>query len=151
MNADPDVMRHFTAPLSSFDSDGLVERFEQHFDANGFGMWALEVSATGEFVGFTGLNPMPEGVPGEGDYEVGWRLAKQAWHHGYATEAARAALDVALGRLRMPRVWSITAVTNTPSQAVMERVGLVHHTLFEHPRVPVGHPARPHVAYRTPT
>ena len=150
MNADPEVMRHFPAPLSAFDSGELVERIEQHFDAHGFGLWALEVAATGDFVGFTGLSPMPAGVPGEGDYEIGWRLARHAWHRGYATEAAGAALGVALGRLRMRRVWSITAVTNTPSQAVMQRIGLVRHSLFEHPALPPDHPLRPHVAYRTP-
>jgi RimJ/RimL family protein N-acetyltransferase len=150
MNADPEVMRHFPAPRDRWESDALVDRFEAHFDAHGFGTWALEVAATGEFIGFTGLLPMPDGVPGTGDHEVGWRLARHAWHQGYATEAGRAALAEALGRLRMARVWSITAVTNTPSQAVMERIGLVRHGFFEHPAVPVGHPVRPHVAYRTP-
>ena len=150
MNADPEVMRHFPAPLDPGESDLFVERIEKHFDEQGFGLWALEVAATGEFIGFTGLIPMPDGVPGSGDYEVGWRLARHAWHQGYATEAGRAALDEGLGRLRLPRVWSITAVVNTPSQAVMRRLGLVEQGRFEHPRVPVGHPVRPHVAYRTP-
>ena len=70
---------------------------------------------------------MPEGVPGEGDQEVGWRLAQHAWHQGYATEAARAAVEAAFGPLRLPRVWSMTAVTNTPSQAVMRRLGMHEH------------------------
>ncbi len=150
LNADPEVMRHFPAPLDRVDSDLLVDRIDAHFDAHGFGLWAVEVSATGDFIGFTGLAPMPLGTPGTGDYEIGWRLARSAWHQGYATEAARAALDVATGRLRMARVWSITAVSNTPSQAVMQRIGLVRHGLFEHPALPQGHPLRPHVAYRTP-
>jgi len=150
MNADPEVMAHFPAPLHPADSDLLVDRIERHFDAQGFGLWALEVADSGDFIGFAGLHPMPDGVPGAGDHEVGWRLARHAWHHGYATEAGRAALGEALGRLRMARVWSITAVTNTPSQAVMERIGLVRHGLFEHPGVRAGHPSRAHVAYRTP-
>ena len=87
----------------------------------------------GAFLGFTGLNPMPEGAPGEGDLEIGWRLARHAWHQGYATEAALAAVDAAFGPLRLPRLWSITAVTNTPSQAVMRRIGMREHGHFDRP------------------
>ena len=86
------------------------------FDAQGFGLWALEVAATGEFIGFTGLNPMPGGVPGAGGMEVGWRLARQAWHKGFATEAARAAVDVAFTGAGLAELWSMTARLNRPSR-----------------------------------
>ena len=107
----------------------------------------LEVAATGTFIGFTGLNPLPDGVPGAGGFEVGWRLARHAWHHGYATEAARAALGIAFDNLGLPEIWSLTAVLNEPSQAVMRRLGLTEWTRFDHPRIPPGNPLRPHVAY----
>jgi RimJ/RimL family protein N-acetyltransferase len=147
MNADPEVMRHFPAPLDRAASDVFADRIEARFDEQGYGLWALEVVDGPGFVGFTGLNPMPEGVPGAGGVEVGWRLARSAWGHGYATEAARAALHVA-GQVGLPEVWSMTAVTNLPSQAVMRRIGLHRHATFEHPAVPVGHPVRPHVVFR---
>ena len=111
-------------------------------------IWALEVLGTGEFIGFTGLNPMPDGVPGSGDLEIGWRMARRAWHQGYATEAARAALDVGLDQLGLPAIWSMTAVINLPSQAVMQRLGMERHQLFDHPRIPPGHELRPHVVSR---
>jgi RimJ/RimL family protein N-acetyltransferase len=149
LNADPEVMRYFPAPPDRAESDRLIDRFEQRFDQQGFGLWALEVFATGDFIGFTGLNPMPDGVPGAGDQEVGWRLARHAWHRGYATEAARAALDVGLHRLALPVIWSMTAVLNAPSQAVMQRLGMVRHGTFDHPRIEMGHALRPHVVYRT--
>jgi RimJ/RimL family protein N-acetyltransferase len=149
LNADPEVMRYFPAPPDRAESDRLIDRFEQRFDQQGFGLWALEVLATGDFIGFTGLNPMPDGVPGAGDQEVGWRLARHAWHRGYATEAARAALDVGLHRLALPVIWSMTAVLNAPSQAVMQRLGMVRHGTFDHPRIEMGHALRPHVVYRT--
>jgi RimJ/RimL family protein N-acetyltransferase len=149
LNADPEVMRYFPALLDRAESDRSIDRFEQRFDQHGFGLWALEVLATGDFIGFTGLNPMPDGVPGAGDQEVGWRLARHAWHMGYATEAARAALDVGLLRLGLPVIWSMTAVLNTPSQAVMRRLGMVRHGAFDHPRIEMGHALRPHVVYRT--
>jgi RimJ/RimL family protein N-acetyltransferase len=142
LNADPEVMRYFPAPLSRAESDRLVDRFEQRFDEQGFGLWALELRATGEFLGFTGLNPMPGGVPGAGGIEVGWRLARRAWHQGYATEAARAALEVAFDGVRLPEVWSLTAVVNAPSEAVMRRLGMQRWALVDHPRLSVGeHPA----------
>jgi RimJ/RimL family protein N-acetyltransferase len=148
LNADPEVMRYFPAPLDRETSDRLVDRLEQRFEEQGVGLWVLELPENGEFIGFTGLNPMPQGVPGSGDLEVGWRLARHAWHQGYATEAARAALEVGLERVGLPVVWSITAVLNVPSQRVMQRLGMVRHGTFEHPVLEVGHPLRPHVAYR---
>ena len=101
----------------------------------------------GDFIGFTGLSPMPPDVPGSGGTEIGWRLARPAWHHGYATEAARAALGVAFGGVGLAEIWSMTAVLNTPSQAVMRRIGLTEVARFEHPRVPDGSPVKPHVLY----
>lgn len=148
MNADPEVMRHFPHLQSREESDASVDRFEQRFTEQGFGLWALELRDSGEFIGFTGLNPMPDGVPGAGGMEVGWRLTRRAWGNGYATEAARAALEVAFGGLGFREIWSITAVTNVPSQAVMRRLGMSEHAFFDHPRVPEGSAVRPHVAYR---
>ncbi len=150
MNADPEVMRYFPAPLDRAASDASVDRMEDLFDRQGFGLWALEVAATAYFIGFTGLNPMPAGVPGAGGMEVGWRLARHAWHHGYATEAATAAVDVAFNGIGLDEIWSVTAVLNRPSQAVMLRLGMTPYELFEHPALEPGHPLRRHIAYRLP-
>jgi RimJ/RimL family protein N-acetyltransferase len=79
--------------------------------------------------------------------EVGWRLARAAWGRGYATEAAEAAVRLGFGTFGLPELWSMTAVTNEPSQAVMRRIGMSRHAFFDHPAVPVGHPLRPHVVY----
>ena len=148
MNADPAVMRYFPSVQDRATSDAFVDQIEAHFDEHGFGLWALEKAGAGDFIGFTGLNPMPIGVPGEGGYEVGWRLAEGAWGHGYATEAALAALQVGFDGPGLAEIWSITAVLNKPSEAVMIRLGMRRFGAFEHPRIEVGHPIRPHVAYR---
>jgi RimJ/RimL family protein N-acetyltransferase len=147
LNGDPETMRNLLGTLDRAESDAFVDRIESRFREQGYGLWALEVVETGTFIGFTGLNPMPEGVPGEGGVEVGWRLARHAWHRGYATEAAKAALAVAFDGVGLLEIWSMTAVINEPSQAVMRRIGLAEVAKFEHPRVPVGHPLRPHVTY----
>jgi RimJ/RimL family protein N-acetyltransferase len=147
MNADPEVMQHFPAPLDRAASDALVDRIEALFVEQGFGLWALEVRSSGEFIGFTGLHPMPAGTPGAGGTEVGWRLARAAWHRGYATEAALAAVRIAFDGAGLRRLWSMTAAANTASQAVMRRLGMTFHSRFEHPRLPAGHPVHPQVAY----
>jgi RimJ/RimL family protein N-acetyltransferase len=79
---------------------------------------------------------------------VGWRLIKRAWHRGYATEAGSAAVNVAFNGIGLDEIWSMTAVLNEPSQAVMTRLGLTLYGHFEHPRVPEGHQLRPHVVFR---
>jgi RimJ/RimL family protein N-acetyltransferase len=150
MNADPEVMRYFPATLDRAASDVLIDRIEDRFVVQGFGLWALEVADTGEFIGFTGLNPMPAGVPGAGGMEVGWRLARAAWHHGYATEAARAAVDVGFTGVGLDQIWSMTSVLNLPSQAVMRRLGMAPHAQFEHPAIRPGDRLQPHVAFRLP-
>lgn len=147
LNGDPQTLLFFPSTLDRASSDALVDRIEERFAAQGFGLWALEVTQTGQFIGFTGLNPMPPGVPGAGGMEVGWRLARPAWHHGYATEAARAALSVAFDEVGLGEIWSMTAVLNQPSQAVMRRLGMTEAARFEHPNVIAGHRLRPHVAY----
>ena len=147
MNADPAVMEHFVAPLTRAESDDMVDRIEAHFDAHGWGLWAVAVQATGEFVGFTGLwtpNWQPDFV------EVGWRLARDGWGQGYATEAARAALDDGFGRLGLTEIVSFTSRDNIRSQRVMQKVGMRRDPAddFDHPNVPEGHRLRRHVLYR---
>ena len=80
--------------------------------------------------------------------EVGWRLAQRAWHQGYATEAATAAVGVAFNGVGLDEIWSMTAVLNEPSQAVMRRLGMTLYARFDHPRIAAGHPVRPHISYR---
>ncbi len=148
LNGDSETMQYFPSTLDRAASDALIARLDQLFEQQGFGLWALEVAETGQFIGFTGLNPMPDDVPGAGGMEVGWRLARHAWHQGYATEAARAALGVAFDGIGLSEIWSMTPVQNEPSQAVMRRLGLTQHAFFEHPRIPAGSPLRRWVAYR---
>ena len=147
LNGDPQTLVFFPSTLTRAESDALVDRIEARFEAHGYGLWALEVKETGQFIGFTGLAPMPDDVPGAGGTEIGWRLARRAWHRGYATEAALAARDVAFTRAGLAELWSMTAVLNTPSQAVMRRIGMTEAARFAHPRVPDGSPLKPHVVY----
>jgi ribosomal-protein-alanine N-acetyltransferase len=150
INADPEVMRFFPATLTRAESDALIERFERGHEQDGWGLWALELRATGRLVGFTGLAPAgwdPHYLP---DVEIGWRLARDAWGRGYATEAAWAVLAFAFERAGLDGVVSLTAVANERSRAVMHRLGMRRDSDedYEHPLLPEGHPLRPHVVYR---
>jgi RimJ/RimL family protein N-acetyltransferase len=148
MNADPEVMRYFPSVQDRASSDAFADRIERRFAEQGFGLWALELRETGEFIGFTGLNPMPDDVPGAGGMEAGWRSARHVWRRGYATEAAQEALRVGFAHVGLAEIWSLTAALNTPSVAVMRRLGMKEHATVEHPRIDVCHPIRPHVVYR---
>ena len=146
LNADPVVMEHFPSALTREESDALVDRIEAGFAQHGFGLWAVE--AHGVLVGFTGL-AVPAFAPEL--VEVGWRLARSAWGHGYAAEAARAAIAHGRGA-GVGEVVSFTAVDNVRSRRVMERLGMTHDPAddFDHPALPEGHRLRRHVLYRLP-
>lgn len=150
LNADPEVMRHFPAPLDRDASDALAERIERCFEAEGFGLWAVERRSDGLFLGFTGLSRPRFEAPFTPCVEIGWRLAAHAWGRGYAPEAARAALADGFGRLGLAEIVSFTHAGNRPSRRVMEKLGMRHDPAedFAHPALPEGHPLRPHVLYR---
>jgi RimJ/RimL family protein N-acetyltransferase len=150
MNADPAVAEFFARPLTRAESDALVDRIERCFEERGFGLWALERKDSGEFIGFTGLLPVRDDLPPAGEIEVGWRLAKAAWGHGFATEAARAACAYGFGQAGLTAIMSMTAAVNVRSRAVMERIGMTYDPAsdFEIVALPPGHHLRPHVIYR---
>ncbi|WP_275465902.1 GNAT family N-acetyltransferase [Streptomyces noursei] len=149
MNADPEVREHLGDLLTREESDASVARFQAEFDARGYGWWAVEVRATGGFVGFAGLDVVDDGLPFTG-VEIGWRLARPAWGRGYATEAALRVLAHGFDALGLPEVLAVTTATNHRSQAVMRRIGMtrVPEYDFDDPAAPEG-PLRPNVVYRT--
>lgn len=150
MNADPEVMEFFVAPLSREESDAFVDRIEAGFAEHGFGVWAVEETSTGAFIGFAGLLHQTFEASFTPAFEIGYRLARQAWGQGYATEAARAAVSFGFERAGLDEIVSMTAVGNLRSRAVMHRLGMTHDPAddFDHPRVPDGHPLKRHVLYR---
>jgi RimJ/RimL family protein N-acetyltransferase len=123
MNADPEVRRYLGPLLTLEQASAWVLNFQDDLDSRGFGFWALEIRASGEFIGFTGLDAVDEEMPFTG-IEVGWRLARSAWGHGYATEAALAALGYGFDVMDLPEIVAVTMARNLRSQAVMQRIGM---------------------------
>jgi RimJ/RimL family protein N-acetyltransferase len=150
MNADPVVMRHFPAPMTPAESDALADAIEAHFVIRGFGLYAVEIPGVTPFAGFVGLSVPTFAAAFTPCVEIGWRLASAQWGRGYATEAGQAVLAHAWETLRLAEVVSFTTVGNAPSRAVMVRLGMTRDPAddFDHPRLPEGHPLRPHVLYR---
>jgi len=151
LNADPDVMEHFPSTLTEQQSDEMVDRIIAKWDTDGHGLWAIEVRATGEFIGFVGLAAPTWVASFTPCVEVGWRLAKSAWGHGYAPEAARAAVAWGFANLTLPHdeIVSFTTVANSKSRRVMEKIGMTHDPAddFDHPLLP-DWAGRHHVRYR---
>jgi len=148
MNADPAVARYLPSVLTRTESDALLERIVAHFDAHGFGLWAVEDLAGGELLGFTGLTRPRFETWFTPCVEVGWRLCSASWGRGYATEAARAAVHAGFTELGLHEIVSFTVPANTASRRVMEKLSMVQDGEFEHPLLAEGHPLRRHVLYR---
>ena len=82
LNADPAVMRHFPATLTEAESTAFAYRNAALLEVRGYGLWAVEERATGQFVGMVGLNRPQWDAPFTPCTEVGWRLARSAWGQG---------------------------------------------------------------------
>lgn len=150
MNADPAVRRHFPKVNARADSQGEMDRIRAGIAQRGWGMWALEIPGVLPFAGFVGLSAPGFPAPWQPAVEIGWRLPVEAWGKGYATEAAEASLYFAFEHLRLPQVIALSVVTNKPSHAVMERLGMVPWPgmEFDHPRVPPDWALKRHLVHR---
>jgi RimJ/RimL family protein N-acetyltransferase len=149
LNADPRVMEFFPSVLGREASNAAVERWQAQIEARGWGLWAAEIRSTKEFIGFIGLQVPIAPLPFSPCVEVGWRLARNYWGRGYATEGARGAICQGFVQLGLAEIVSFTAVGNLKSRAVMERLGMqAAEGTFEHPGVPEGSPVREHCLYR---
>lgn len=148
--ADAEVMAHFPAPLKRTESAELLVRLRTHFAEQGYGFWVLERRADGAFIGFAGLLQVGFEAPFTPAVEIGWRLARPFWGQGYALEAAQRALAFAFDELRLEQLVSFTTPLNRRSWGLMARLGMARDPAgdFDHPRLPEGHPLRPHRLYR---
>jgi RimJ/RimL family protein N-acetyltransferase len=147
-------MEFFPAPLSRDESDGLLARIQAHQAKHGFTFFAAELRArlfsTTEFIGFIGIAYTPFEAHFTPCVEIGWRLGAEFWGQGLATEGAQAVLRLGFDGLKLPEIVALTVPANRRSRRVMEKLGMTYNPAddFDHPRLPQGHPLRPHVLYR---
>jgi len=150
LNADPEVMRHFPGMLTREQSDAFVELQRNLLAERGWGLWAVEADSGVGFIGFVGLAVPRFEAHFMPAVEIGWRLRRGAWGHGYATEAAGGAADYAFDEIGLDEIVSFTTTANERSRRVMQRIGMSWDPTedFDHPLLPPGHPLRRHVLYR---
>jgi RimJ/RimL family protein N-acetyltransferase len=134
--ADPDVMRYIGDGTTRTRAECAeqLQAFEQTWADRGFGLFATELAARGELIGFVGLaipDFLPEIMPA---VEIGWRLSRANWGCGYATEGARAVLAFGFDRLGLERIVSVHALGNDPSGNVMQKIGMQLDRETVHPR-----------------
>ena len=153
MNADPEVMQYFPKLLTPKVSDIIANKCQQLIADNGWGLWAVSLKVdeenSGDFIGFVGLNDTHANMSFAPAVEIAWRLSKEHWGQGYATEAARASLNFAFTELGLEEVVSFTAVINKRSQLIMQRIGMTDtQDNFYHPALKSTHPLAEHVLYK---
>jgi RimJ/RimL family protein N-acetyltransferase len=149
LNADPLVRQHFPGVLTAEESAAQMARIQAGFARDGFAFAAVERRGDGAFLGMAGLARFAGAGPLGPCVEIGWRFAAAHWGQGYATEAARGWLDWGFAK-GLPRIVAFTVAENRPSQAVMERAGMVRDAGldFDHPMLPEGHRLRRHLVWR---
>lgn len=150
LNADPMVMRYFPSTLSEQQSHEQADKFRSLIAERGWGVWAVESKASGEFIGISGLNPLAgdSGIPHAPLTEISWRILAADWGKGYAPEAARRVLQFAFEELALDAVYAFTAQVNMPSQRVMIKVGMRNTGEdFNHPKLESGHELERHCLY----
>jgi RimJ/RimL family protein N-acetyltransferase len=149
MSADPAVME-FLMPLSEPGAcEAWAAGLQAHWRKHGFGRWVVEVPGEAGFAGIVGLVTVPYEAHFTPAVEIAWRLARAYWGRGYATEAARAALDFGFGKLGLAEIVAVTVPANLRSRRVMERLGMTRDPAddYDHPNLAAG-PLKRHVLYR---
>lgn len=135
MNRDAAVMKYFPKTLTEIETVALIQRINEHFHKNGFGLFAVEDKSTREFIGFTGFS-----IPAFDAFftpciEIGWRYKKEVWGQGFATEAANACIQYGFNALGFDKIVSFTSLVNKSSEKVMKKIGMVYLTDFDHPNI----------------
>lgn len=148
INRDEVVMEYLPKTLSPEETEQFYRRIVAEHDVYGYGLYAVEAKEDGRFIGYVGLHHFDFDAPFSPGVEIGWRLAREYWDKGYATEAAKACLDYARKCGLFNEVYSFTAVCNNRSERVMQKIGMEHQGFFLHPALPEGDRLQRHVLYR---
>ena len=156
------MRKYFPGLLSREESLAHIVVIGNNIRKNGYGLFAAELKATGDFIGFIGFSqpgfvlpielvrqPEPK-APHQTTpcVEIGWRLAAPFWGKGLATEGATACLETAFQKWDMTDIYSFTSIHNRPSENVMIRIGMIRQGTFAHPSLPAGSWLSEHVLYK---
>lgn len=147
MNIDPGVMEFFPAMQSLDETQQFISRMQQQFKAKGFCYFAVDNLNDGEFIGFIGLSEKTF----ESDFtpciDIGWRLAKEYWNQGLATEGAKRCLEYGFSTLGLEKIYALAPRVNTKSEQVMKKIGMQKVKDFRHPQLAGNERLQPCVLY----
>ena len=129
MNADPEVMRYLSGrPETREETIAAIERVQARWRECGYSWWSFLDRASGQVVGAGCIQnlrrtntPVPDRTC---PLEIGWRLRRDRWHQGLASEAAVAMAGFAFGTLAAPELYAVCDPDNAASTAVMRRLGM---------------------------
>lgn len=140
-------MRYFPAVLSDAETETFYNRIQNEFNQKEWGLYAVEIKSTGEFIGYVGLHEIGFDADFTPGVEIGWRIAADYHCQGYATEAAKEVLKLAKQK-GLQRLYSFTAKQNAPSERVMQKIGMSKVGEFAHPKLAKDSPLCCHVLYQ---
>ncbi|KAA3615759.1 MAG: N-acetyltransferase [Calditrichaeota bacterium] len=147
MTADAEIMKYYPKILTFAESGNLIEKIKQHFDINGFGLHAVDILESNKFIGYIGfMKPSFESffTPCT---EIGWRLSKEEWNNGFATEGAERCLEFGFKELGFSEIYSFTSTVNKASERVMQKIGMQKIGEFDHPNLDNKSQLKRHVLY----
>jgi len=148
LNSDESVMKYFPKILSKEETDDFYNAIQEELENYKYGLYAVELKENKEFIGFIGFHKAVFASDFTPCIEIGWRLNKDAWSKGYATEGAKACIEYGFNELNMEEICSFTAAINKSSQNVMKKIGLTYIKDFNHPRIETTSVLRHHVLYK---
>lgn len=148
LNSDERVMKYFPEVLSPEETDDFYNAIQEELENYKFGLYAVELKENKEFIGFIGFHKAVFASDFTPCIEIGWRLKKDAWSKGYATEGAKACIEYGFNELDIEEIYSFAAVINKSSQNVMKKIGLRYIKDFNHPRIETTSVLRHHVLYK---
>ena len=148
MNLDKDVMEYFPSILSSEQSLLHINKMTEKIDQHGYGLFAVERKDTQSFIGFTGFSRPNFNAFFTPCVEIGWRMAKELWNQGFATEAANACLLFGFEKFKFEEIYSFTSIHNLNSERVMKKIGMKQVGKFDHPLLEKDHCLQKHILYK---
>ena len=148
INRDAEVMEYLPKCLSLEETEQFYNRIVAEHNSYGYGLYAVEIKNSGSFIGYVGFHHFDFKAEFSPGIEIGWRLAKEYWNKGYATEAAEACLDYACKYNFFKEVYSFTSVGNHRSERVMQKIGMGKVGEFDHPKLSLDSPLLRHVLYQ---
>lgn len=132
--ADTKVMEYFPFVLSKEQTVELIAKRQRKYTENGFCYYAVEILKTNEMIGFIGIEKQEYNAGIENPFiDIGWRLKRDAWNKGYATEGAKRCLEYGFSILKLKIIYSIAPSLNVKSYHLMDNIGMTKNSTFMHP------------------